>query len=386
MTQENFSTLFSSVTIKDIVLANRIGLAPMTRTSATPEGLATDDMVQYYTNFAKGGFGFILTEGTYTDDRYSQGYLNQPGIINDEQIDAWKKVTTSVKHQGAKIFVQLMHAGALSQGNRFSSETAGASAVKPKGEQLGFYGGNGEFAMPKEMTEADIQDVIKGFVAAARNAKEAGFDGIEIHGANGYVLDQFLTTYTNQRDDHYGGSLENHLRLPIEVIKAVREEVGTEFPVGIRLSQAKVNDSDYKWENGESDAEMIFRKITEAGVDYIHIAEPDATSPAFSENGPPLVELVKKYTDTVVIANGSLGDPESAETLLRNGRADIVTIGKAALANQDWADKVKEGKKLEEFDFQKTLLPQATLKEFEVKPQIEIFGKGMTCGSDGICE
>ncbi|WP_409250744.1 NADH:flavin oxidoreductase [Bacillus sp. SCS-153A] len=360
--------LFSTTSIKGISLENRIGLAPMTRTSATPEGLATEDMAQYYTNFAKGGFGFILTEGTYTDDKYSQGYRNQPGIINNEQIDAWKKVTESVKQQGAKIFMQLMHAGALSQGNRFTSETAGPSAVKPKGEQLGFYGGSGEFAMPKEMTETDIEDVIKGFVDGAKNAKEAGFDGIEIHGANGYVLDQFLTDYTNQREDEYGGSLENRLRLPIQVIKAVREAVGDEYPVGIRLSQAKVNDGEHKWKGGESDAEMIFSKIDEAGVDYIHIAEPDAASPAFGETGPSLIELVKKYTDTVVIANGSLGDPKAAEAVLQDGKADIVTIGKAALANQDWANKVKEGTDLEDFDFQKILLPQAVLKDFEVKP------------------
>jgi 2,4-dienoyl-CoA reductase-like NADH-dependent reductase (Old Yellow Enzyme family) len=386
MTLEKFSTLFSPTNIKDIELANRIGLAPMTRTSATAEGLATEEMAQYYTNFAKGGFSLILTEGTYTDDQYSQGYFNQPGIINKEQINAWEKVTKSVKQQGAKIFVQLMHAGALSQGNRFVSNTAGPSAVKPQGEQLGFYGGSGEFTLPKEMTEADIADVIKGFVIAAKNAKEAGFDGIEIHGANGYVLDQFLTDYTNKRQDQYGGSLENRLRLPIEVVKAVREAVGADYPVGIRLSQAKVNDSDHKWKGGESDAEVIFTKFVDAGIDYIHIAEPNAAVPAFGETGPSLVELVKKYTNTVVIANGSLGDPDVAEALLNERKADIVTIGKAALANQDWANKVKNGKNLEEFDFQKILLPQASLKEFEVKPKIELFGEGMVCGPDGVCE
>lgn len=386
MTQEKFTTLFSSTNIKDIQFANRIGLAPMTRTSATPEGLATEEMAQYYTNFAKGGFSLILTEGTYTDNKYSQGYFNQPGIINEEQINAWKIVTKSVKQQGSKIFVQLMHAGALSQGNRFTTETAGPSAVKPKGEQLGFYGGSGEFALPKEMTEADITDVIKGFVAAAKNAKEAGFDGIEIHGANGYVLDQFLTDYINHRQDQYGGSLENRLRLPIEVVKAVREAVGTDYPVGIRLSQAKVNDSDHKWKGAESDAEIIFTKLVEAGVDYIHIAEPNAAGPAFGETGPSLIELVKKYTNTVVMANGSLGNPNLAATLLNDGKADIVTVGKAALANQDWANKVKDAKELEEFDFQKILLPQASLKEFEVKPKIELFGEGMVCGPDGICQ
>ncbi|WP_246943725.1 NADH:flavin oxidoreductase [Bacillus pinisoli] len=380
-----FSTLFSATNIKAIPLTNRIGLAPMTRTSATPEGLATEDMARYYTNFAKGGFGLIITEGTYTDDQYSQGYFNQPGIINEAQIDAWKQVTSSVKQQDAKIFMQLMHAGALSQGNRYTTETAGPSAVKPQGEQLGFYGGSGEFALPKVMTETDIQNVIQGFVKAAKNAKEAGFDGVEIHGANGYVLDQFLTDYTNERQDEYGGAIEKRLRLSIEVVKAIREAVGVDYPVGIRISQAKVNDPNHKWKGGESDAEIIFTKLEDAGVDFIHIAEPNAAAPAFGESGPSLIELVKKYTDTVVIANGSLGEPNIAEALLNDGKADFVTVGKAALANQDWANKVKEGKQLEEFDFQKILLPQASLKEFEVKPKIEWLGEGMVCGPDGNC-
>jgi 2,4-dienoyl-CoA reductase-like NADH-dependent reductase (Old Yellow Enzyme family) len=385
MNTETFSTLFSNVKIENLELTNRIGLAPMTRTSATENGLATEDMAQYYANFARGGFSLVLTEGTYTDEAYSQGYFNQPGIANEEQTESWKKVVNAVKQQDSKIFVQLMHAGALSQGNRFTEETAGPSAVTPKGEKLGFYGGKGEFATPKEMTKEDIDQVIKGFVLSAKNAQKAGFDGIEIHGANGYVLDQFLTDYTNQRQDEYGGSVENRLRLIIEVIGAVREAVGSEFPVGVRISQAKVNDSDHKWKGGKADAEIIFSGLNKAGVDFIHIAEPNAVKPAFGESGPTLVELVKRYGNTFTIANGSLGDPAMAEALLKEGKADIVTIGKGALANQDWADKVAKGQELQEFDFQKFLLPQATLKEFEVRPKIQQLMDGMACGIDGFC-
>ena len=337
----------------------------MTRTSATEEGLATEEMAQYYANFARGGFGLIFTEGTYTDKLFSQGYLNQPGIAEKEQADSWKKVVDAVHEEGAKIVMQLMHAGALSQGNRFKEGTKGPSAVDPKGEQLAFYGGLGKFQTPEEMTQADIDQLIEGFVDSAKKAQETGFDGVEIHGANGYVLDQFLTDYTNQRTDEYGGSVENRLRLAIQVVDAVREAVGTEFPVGIRISQAKVNDADHKWAGGEADAEVIFSSLEKAGVDFIHIAEPQATAPAFGETGPTLIELVKKYANTTVIANGTVGEPEVAEALLKEGKADMVTIGKAALANPDWANRAAEGHELDAFDFQKYLLPTAILKDFE---------------------
>ncbi|AQQ53136.1 oxidoreductase [Planococcus lenghuensis] len=365
MSNNQNNELFMDTKIASQSLHNRIGLAPMTRTSALENGLATEEMAQYYANFARGGFGLILTEGTYTDELYSQGYLNQPGIATSEQRDAWKQVVDAVHGEGEKIFLQLMHAGALSQGNRFSEQTAGPSAIKPKGEQLGFYGGQGEFQTPKAMTETEIEDVIRGFAVAAKHAKQAGFDGVEIHGANGYVLDQFLTDYTNQREDEYGGSVENRLRLILQVTDAVRDAVGPEYPVGIRISQAKVNDANHKWANGEADAEVIFNSLKQAGVDYIHIAEPDAAAPAFGEEGPTLVELAKKYGNTFVIANGSAGSPEVATSLLGNGKADLVTIGKAALANQDWPNRAAQGEELETFDFQKYLLPKATLKTFE---------------------
>jgi 2,4-dienoyl-CoA reductase-like NADH-dependent reductase (Old Yellow Enzyme family) len=384
MKNEKYKTLFSNIEVGNIKLHNRIGLAPMTRTSATETGLTTDDMAQYYANFVSGGFSLIITEGTYTDETYSQGYLNQPGIATTEQAESWKKVVKAVHDQGGKIIVQLMHAGALSQGNRFKDETIAPSAIKPMGEQLGFYGGQGEFATPREMTEEDIAEVINGFVTSAKNAKEAGFDGVEIHGANGYILDQFLTDYTNTRTDNYGGSLENRLRLLIEVVTAVREAVGDSFTVGIRISQGKVNNGEHKWKGGVADAEVIFTELGKTNLDYIHVTEGEATAPAFDGDGPTLAELAKNYGETIVIANGSLAEPTVAESLLKDGKADIITIGKSALANQDWANKVANGEQLEAFDFQKILLPQATLKDFEVKRKIE-FGEGMACGPDGIC-
>ncbi|WP_268584687.1 NADH:flavin oxidoreductase [Priestia endophytica] len=373
------SILFNKVKLGNMHLNNRVGLAPMTRTSATSEGSATDQMVSYYSKFASGGFGLIITEGTYPDKKYSQGYLNQPGIVDDDQVQAWKKVTDAVHKEGGKIIVQLMHGGALSQGNRFTKETLAPSVVQPKGEQMKFYGGEGTFSVPKEATKEDITEVIQGFVEASKRAKTAGFDGIEIHGANGYILDQFLTDYTNQRTDEYGGSTENRVRLLVEVSKAVREAVGQDYTIGIRISQGKVNDFYHKWADKEKDAEIIFGQLGKAGLDYIHVTEYEAWQPAFSEGegtkatdsafgegGPTFAALAKKYGKLPVIANGNLHEPEKAKQIIEDGDADMVTIGRGALANGDWVNKVKEGKSLEEFVPEKVLSPNAKIKDFEV--------------------
>lgn len=374
----NKNLLFEKVKLGNTLLENRVGVAPMTRTSATPEGLATDRMVSYYNSFVKGGFGLIITEGVYPDKAYSQGYFDQPGIVFDDQIVAWRKVVDAVHQHGAKIFAQLMHAGALSQGNRFVVDTIGPSSVQPKGEQMEFYGGKGPFSMPKEATLDEITEVVKGFVEAANNAKKAGFDGIEIHGANGYIIDQFLTSYTNERSDNYGGSIQNRVRLLVEVTKAVREAVGNDFTVGIRISQGKVNDYTHKWEGKEKDAEVIFSQAVSAGVDYIHVTEYEAWQPAFpqgegtaatdsafGDGGLSLAALARKYGKVPVIANGHLENPIEASKIIEKGEADIVTIGKGALANHDWVNKIKNGEALEDFNPEKILSPTAKIKEFE---------------------
>lgn len=371
-------SLFQSVKVGAATLANRVGVAPMTRTSATPDGRATAEMVRYYAKFARGGFGLIITEGAYPDNRYSQGYLNQPGLIDDEQVRAWKAVTDAVHQAGAKIFVQLMHAGALSQGNRFTEQTIAPSAVPPRGEQMKAYGGEGGFPIPREATKADIQDVIRGFADSAQRAKQAGFDGVEIHGANGYLLDQFLTDYTNQRNDEYGGSTENRVRLLVEVVQAVREAVGPDYPMGIRISQGKIIDYHHKWANKEKDAAIIFGQLGRAGVDYIHVTEFEAWQPAFLHEegtgawepafdgtGLTLAALAKKFGQVPVMANGSLHDPRRAREIIEQGEVDLITLGRGALANGDWVHKVRNGEPLEEFDPARFLAPTATIKGFE---------------------
>ncbi|SFR32443.1 oxidoreductase [Halogeometricum limi] len=359
--------LFESTALNGLELGNRVGLAPMTRVSATDDGRATDEMARYYTKFADGGFSFLLTEGTYTDDAYSQGYLNQPGLVTDEQVEAWTTVTEAVHDAGAPIFAQLMHAGAQAQGNPHveGDETLAPSAVQPPGEKAEAYGGTGEFAVPTEATREDLDAAREGFVDAARNAQEAGFDGVEIHGANGYLLNEFLASDTNQRDDEFGGDPEARVRYPASVVEAVAEELPEEFVVGVRVSQTKVVDDSYEWAEGEEAAEAFFEAFSAAGADYVHVTEPDITAPAFGDEGPTLAEYAVEYGDAPVVANGGLGDPDTARSVLRTG-ADLLTLGTSALANPDWPHRVAAGDELDGFDPAEFLVPSAELSTHEI--------------------
>jgi len=360
------SALFAPIDINGVTVKNRLAVAPMTRITATEDGRASDTMTRYYERFARGGFGTVTTEGIYTDRAFAQGYVHQPGLTDDAQAGAWQPVTRGVKAQGALAIAQLMHAGAISQGNRFRSGTVGPSAVQPKGTQMVFYHGKDRYALPAEITEDQIAEVIAGFAdSAARAIETAGFDAIEIHGANGYLLDQFLTDYTNTRADRWGGSTENRLRLILDVFKAVRAKVGARVPVGVRISQGKVNDYFHKWAGAERDAEIIFGGLADAGADFIHVTEFEAWKPAFAENGPSLMRLAKRYAPKAAIqANGSLHNIEQAVAALNDG-ADIVTLGRGALANPDLPRRLSEGAALKEFD-PSILGPIADIKESEL--------------------
>ena len=353
---------FEPLALGGLTLINRIAVAPMARVSAGEDGSATPRMTDYYGAFAQGGFGLVITEGIYTDEAWSQGYLFQPGLANDDQRDAWRSAVERVHAAGGRIFAQLMHAGALSQGNGFRKDTRGPSAVRPKGQQLAFYRGSGEYPVPVAMAELELADAVAGFARAAVRAREAGFDGVEIHGANGYLLDQFLSEGINLRDDQFGGSLENRMRLTCEVVEAVRSAVGPDFVVGLRSSQGKVNDFIHKW-RGQDEAALIFETFGQLPLDYIHTTEFEAWRPAFSD-GPSLAAIAKRHAGLPVLANGSLHDPGRASDFLARGDADFVSLGRGALANIDWPNRVQAGLPIHEFDG-RILAPIADLSNAE---------------------
>jgi 2,4-dienoyl-CoA reductase-like NADH-dependent reductase (Old Yellow Enzyme family) len=221
--------LLEPTTIGPLALRNRIAVAPMTRVSATVDSVPSERMARYYADFARGGFGLILTEGIYPDSVYAPAYERQPGLATRDQLAGWRRVTDAVHEAGGIIVAQLMHPGALSQ---CLEDTLAPSAVQPLGEKMPEYG-RGPFRMPRSMSRPEIERAVDGFARSAILAQAAGFDGLEIHGANGYLIDQFLTSYTNARRDEFGGGISGRVRFAVEVL--------TRDPRGRRMKQLSVD-------------------------------------------------------------------------------------------------------------------------------------------------
>ena len=258
------------------------------------------------------------------------------------------------------MIAQLMHAGALSQTLR---ETAGPSAIQPLRRMMPEYGGSGPWPVPRTMTRDHIEEAVRGFADSALRAERAGFVGVEIHAANGYLIDQFLSESTNHRSDAYGGPLEHRVRLAVETIEAVKRVVSPNFIVGIRLSQGKVNDFDYRWPGGADDARILFDAVVRAGVDYLHLASEGKgwRHAAVLADGTSLTALARRRTGLPVIANGGLQEPEMARWILTEGHADLISLGTAALSNPDWPCKLRQNSPLVPFDHH-MLSPTATIE------------------------
>jgi 2,4-dienoyl-CoA reductase-like NADH-dependent reductase (Old Yellow Enzyme family) len=337
--------------LQHLQLANRYVVAPMSRASATGDGVPTEAMARYYAGFATGGFGLIIAEGAYTDLRHAQAYGNQPGLCTDAQEAGWRRVTDAVHRAEGRIILQLIHAGAVSQA---VDEPHAPSAVRPMGKMLEGYGPNrGPYGTPKELSAQDIRAIKAGFVQAALRAQSAGFDGVEVHCANGYLLDQFLTPETNLRSAPYGGSVENRIRLTAEIIADIRAATGGGFLTGVRLSQAKATQPDYFWHGGLADAALIFTAVAEAGAGFIHLAS-EVKGYAYHSSTPDganLCHFARATTGLPVIANGGLQDPVLARDVLNKGEADFIAIGKAAMNNPDLPDRIARGRPVEAFTY-----------------------------------
>lgn len=343
-------TLFDETQLKHYPIRNRFFVAPMTRVSADLSGVPSKEMADYYYGFAEGGFGGIITEGIYTDNWYSRSYPNQPGIVDEEQILGWRKITSRVKEEDTLIIAQLMHAGAISQ---VLTETRAPSGIIPLGQKLPHYGGGGgNFPQPQALTAPEIEDVIQGFVQAAANAVKAGFDGIELHAANGYLLDQFLTPYINLRTDSYGGDLQNRARIIAGISERIRSTVPPDFIVGLRISEGKVNNLHYRWEGGSATARQLLEVLKPLPLDYLHVAAEHSgwREECLYDDGSSLTGLAKEILEVPVIANGGMHQRGLAQELLDTGQADYFAIGKAALANPDFVLKLQSGSPVKPFD------------------------------------
>lgn len=360
------SLLFTPLQSATLNTSNRLVVAPMSRVSASANGKVTEVMRDYYAAFAQGGFGTIITEGVYTDAAASKAYPTQPGLVSQQHMEGWKKIVQRVKEYDTKIFCQLMHAGALSQAHK---STIAPSIIQPLGKKMTAYGGShGMFPLPKEASVEDIREVVEGFATSAHLAFLAGFDGVEIHAANGYFLDQFLTPYLNKRQDTYGGSVENDFRIIKEIYDAIRKVVPNDFGIGLRLSEGKVNHLDYRWQDGPEKARQILKQAYTVSPSYIHIAaeKGDWFQDCSYPDGSSYTSIAKEIVKVPVIANGGLHDFQKARLVLEGGHADLISLGKAALADPHLPNKFLKG--INPIKFESEMIRHdARIKHYQLK-------------------
>ena len=331
------SMLYSPTTLGPLKLQNRMVMSPLTRSRATGN-VPNELMVEYYSQRASAGL--IITEGTSPSPN-GLGYPRIPGIFSAAQVKGWKAVTDAVHARGAKIFVQLMHTGRIGHPNNLpaGARVVGPSAVVAAGEMYTDAEGLKPHPTPKAMTEAEVKTTIGEYVHAAKNAIEAGFDGIELHGANGYLIEQFIRPNSNQRTDSYGGSIENRARFAIEVANAVTAAIGKD-KVGIRLSPFGVFNDMPLYPEMESDYAYLARQLNNVGLLYIHLV--DHSSIGAPQVPQSIKDTVRKEFKRGLILSGGY-DAARAERDLEAGKCDLVAFGKPFLANPDLIERWKTG-------------------------------------------
>jgi N-ethylmaleimide reductase len=332
------SPLLQPVTAGALHAPNRIWMAPLTRNRAEPDGTPNELQAEYYRQ--RAGAGVIIAEGSQPS-AVGQGYPNTPGVHTDAHTDGWRRIAEAVHGAGGRIVVQLMHAGRISHtGNNGGRTPVAPSAVRAAGEVF-TPAGPQPFSEPRELGTDELPEVAAEFADAARRAVEAGLDGVELHAANGYLLHQFLADGVNRRTDAYGGSPENRARFVVEVAKAVAEAIGADR-VGIRISPAHpFNDVT---EDDLSVYELLTSRLAELGLAYLHVlAQPD---------DPMVAKLRAGWPGTFVLNTGfgMDSDRDQMERLVADGVADVVTVGRAFLANPDLVDRWARGAELNEPD------------------------------------
>lgn len=338
--------LFSEAKLGNLTLQNHIVMAPMTRNRATADHIPTDIMATYYAQ--RASVGLIITEGVGPSPN-GEGYARIPGIHNAAQIAGWKKVTEAVHAKGGKIFAQIMHTGRVSHSIHLSenAEVVAPSAVAAAGEIYTDTEGMKPFPTPRALTTEEVKQTVQEYVTAAKNAIEAGFDGVEIHGANGYLIDQFISPNTNQRTDEYGGSFENRSRFLLEVAEAAGQAIGLD-KVGVRVSPYGVFNDIKPFDDVDQTFTYITQKLNEIGVVYLHLV--DHTSMGAPIVPDTIVNAIREaYKGTLILSGGY--DAERAETVLESGLADLVAFGRPLIANPDFVERLQSGSELNQPDF-----------------------------------
>lgn len=351
------NALFQPIQFGKSKLANRIVMAPMTR-NKSPNGVPGADVASYYRSRAAGGVGLIITEGTYIGHPAANGYADVPAFHGEQALAGWQKIVDEVHAAGGHIIPQIWHVGAARNPGVEPDPTVpgyGPMRIEKDGQ-----------VQVKAMTKTDIEDAVNAYAEAAANAEKIGFDGVEIHGAHGYLIDQFLWEGSNKRTDEYGGTLENRCRFAIEVVKAVRAKISADFPIVFRFSQWKLGDYNARIANTPEELAQVLKPLADAGVDFFHASARRLWQPAFEGSNDSLASWTRKVTGKPVIAVGSVGlekefrvghftRQESPDTVIQidvkqlndgieHHMFDLVAVGRALLADPHWTNKLKDGR------------------------------------------
>lgn len=328
--------LFRPIFLGQLRLRNRIMEAAMTMGLADNEGRVTDRMLDYYEERARGGAGLIIPGYAYIDQKGSQGGYHRLGVYDDSLLRGLAELAETVKSHGAAVGLQLCHAGA----QRVIPKPPLLAPSPIPWQETGM--------VPKELSEEEIEEIIEAFGQGAIRAKKAGFDTVEIHGGHGYLITQFLSPNTNQRTDRYGGSLENRMRFPLAVAKRVKEAVGEDFSVGMRLSADEYAPQGITLE----ETKVLARNLEALGLSFLHISagvkfhSEKRILPMFMPRGynVPLAQGIKEVVTIPVVASGGINDPELAEEVIREGKADMVSMARPLLADPELPNKSRAGR------------------------------------------
>jgi 2,4-dienoyl-CoA reductase-like NADH-dependent reductase (Old Yellow Enzyme family)/thioredoxin reductase len=349
-TPDAFESLFQPVLVGSVRLKNRLVVPPMGTQFADPSGAVTDRLIAYLVERARGEFGLVIPGYAFIEESTGRGMANQIGAHNDHMIPGLNRLAEALQAEGARTFLQLCHTGRQADPAMVERGQPVAPSPVPMGK---------DGVVPRELTLAEIEDIIEAFGQAARRARDAGFDGVELHGAHGYLLCQFMSEYTNRRTDKYGGSFHERMTFPLEVLERVRHYVGPDYPAGFRISGDEyLSLKGPEWAGRGitvDDGRLIAQTLAGAGADFIHVSAATAETvlaaaqPAYYPRcfEVPLAAGIKQVVDVPVVAVGAITSPEDAAGIVEEGKADLVALGRPSIADPHLPRKLREGRRAE---------------------------------------
>lgn len=333
--------VFTPFQLKNFTIRNRLGVAPMTRLTARPDSIPRQDVFDFLVRRAENGAGIVYTEGIVTDFESAQGYPHQGRILTQRQIDAWGETAEKIRQNGALAIMQFFHCGRISWPEVNPAGRIIAPSPLPHGAKNNFT--SSPYPIPDEMSRFDIEHVINGFVESARGAVAAGFDGIELHGAHGYLINEFLSAHSNQRSDEYGGSLENRFRFAGKLIRATREVVPDDRLLTFRVSNWAMADLAVFQYPTLDEWQALIKLLSGEAIDAISLSCYNFNDPVYG-SGKNLARVTREVTSLPLMVCGKIHDYATAELALRD--ADIALSGKSILFNPNWVEDVRARKDL----------------------------------------